>query len=145
VIQSIVRFSIERPAVVAGIAVVLCFFGVSAAVQLPKDALPEIGETQVIVYSEWDRDPSLLENQVTYPIVTRLMSVPHIKTVRGISDFGRSFVYAVFEDGTDLYWARNAVQQTHFECNRTNGACHATDRSELRGKRLGCRGTQCAG
>jgi Cu(I)/Ag(I) efflux system membrane protein CusA/SilA len=101
----------ERPALVAGIAAALCFFGVSAAVQLPKDALPEIGETQVIVYSEWDRDPSLIENQVTYPIVTRLMGVPRIKAVRGISDFGRSFVYAVFEDGTDLYQARNAVQQ----------------------------------
>jgi len=111
VIRSIVRFSIERPALVAGIAAALCFFGLSAALQLPKDALPEIDETQVIVYSEWDRDPSLLENQVTYPIVMRLMSVPHIKAVRGISDFGRSFVYAVFEDGTDLYWARNAVQQ----------------------------------
>jgi Cu(I)/Ag(I) efflux system membrane protein CusA/SilA len=110
-IQSTVRFSIERPAVVAGIAAALCFLGVAAALQLPKDALPEIGETQVIVYSEWDRDPSLLENQVTYPLVTRLMSVPKIKAVRGVSDFGRSFVYAVFEDGTDLYWARNAVQQ----------------------------------
>jgi len=111
VIPRIVRFSMERPALVAGIALALCLLGFSAAFQLPKDALPEIGETQVIVYSEWDRDPALLENQVTYPIVTRLMAVPHIKAVRGISDFGRSFVYAVFQDGTDLYWARNTVQQ----------------------------------
>jgi Cu(I)/Ag(I) efflux system membrane protein CusA/SilA len=111
VIRSIVRFPIQRPAIVAGIAAALCLCGLAAVVQLPKDALPEIGETQVIVYSEWDRDPSLLESQVTYPIVTRLMSVPKIRAVRGISDFGRSFVYAVFEDGADLYWARNAVQQ----------------------------------
>ena len=109
-IQGLVQFSMKRPAIVTGIASALCLFGASSALQLPKDALPEIGETQVIVYSEWDRDPSFLENQVTYPIVTRLMSAPHIKTVRGISDFGRSFVYAVFEEGTDLYWARNTIQ-----------------------------------
>lgn len=110
-IRGIVGFSIERPGLVAGIAAALALLGVSAARNLAKDALPDIGETQVIVYSEWDRAPSLLENQVTYPIVTRLMSVPQIKTVRGLTDFGRSFVYAVFEDGTDAYWARNAVQQ----------------------------------
>ncbi len=118
-IRELVEFSMKRPGVVAGLAAALALFGFSAARSLPKDALPEIGETQVIVYSEWERDPALLESQVTNPIVTHLMSLPRMKTVRGISDFGRSFVYAVFEDGADLYWARNAVQQKLVEVGST--------------------------
>src|SRR5262249_17648440 len=110
-IHAIVRFSIERPGLVAGIAAALGLLGLFAARNLPKDALPDFGETHGVVDSGWDRERSLLESQVTYPIVTRLMSMPGVKTVRGISDFGRSFVYAVFEDGADLNRARNSVQQ----------------------------------
>src|SRR4051812_1545079 len=71
------------------------------------DALPDLGETQVIIMSRWDRSPDLVETQVTYPIVTALLGAPHVKTVRGVSDFGYSYVYVIFEDGTDLYWARS--------------------------------------
>ncbi|MBI4211758.1 MAG: efflux RND transporter permease subunit, partial [Deltaproteobacteria bacterium] len=66
-------------------------------------------DTQVIVYSKWDRSPDILEDQVTYPIVTALLGAPRIKAIRGITDFGFSYVYVIFEDGTDLYWARSRV------------------------------------
>src|SRR5690242_19671983 len=71
------------------------------------DALPDLGETQVIIMSRWDRSPDLVETQVTYPIVTAMLGAPHVKTVRGVSDFGYSYVYVIFDEGTDLYWARS--------------------------------------
>ncbi|HEV8318521.1 MAG TPA: CusA/CzcA family heavy metal efflux RND transporter [Vicinamibacterales bacterium] len=74
---------------------------------VPLDALPDLSDTQVIVYSRWDRSPDLVEDHVTYPIVTSLVGAPRVKAVRGISDFGYSFVYVIFEEGTDIYWARS--------------------------------------
>jgi Cu(I)/Ag(I) efflux system membrane protein CusA/SilA len=74
---------------------------------VPLDALPDLSDTQVIVYSQWDRSPDIIEDQVTYPIVTALVGAPRVKAVRGFSDFGASYVYVVFEDGTDIYWARS--------------------------------------
>lgn len=73
---------------------------------VPLDAIPDLSDTQVIVYSRWDRSPDIVEDQVTYPIVAALLGAPKVKAVRGFSDFGYSFVYVVFEDGADLYWAR---------------------------------------
>ncbi len=74
------------------------------------DAIPDLSDTQVIVFSEWmGRSPDLVEDQVTYPIVTSLLSAPHVTAVRGYSMFGMSFVYVIFEDGTDMYWARSRV------------------------------------
>ncbi len=73
------------------------------------DALPDLSDTQVIIYSRWDRSPDLIEDQVTYPLVTAMRSVPGVRTVRGLSDFGYSYVYVIFEDGTDIYWARSRV------------------------------------
>lgn len=75
------------------------------------DALPDMSDTQVIIYSKWDRSPDIIEDQVTYPIVTSLLGAPKVKSVRGFSDFGYSFVYVIFEDGTDLYWARSRVNE----------------------------------
>ncbi len=77
--------------------------------QIPLDAIPDLSDTQVIIYSKWDRSPDIIEDQVTYPIVTALLGAPKIKAVRGLSDFGFSYVYVIFEDGTDLYWARSRV------------------------------------
>ena len=65
----------------------------------------------MIVFSRWDRSPAIIEDQVTYPLVTRMMGLPRVKTVRGISDYGYSWVYVIFEDGTDPYWARTRVQE----------------------------------
>ncbi|MCX6361551.1 MAG: CusA/CzcA family heavy metal efflux RND transporter [Armatimonadetes bacterium] len=76
---------------------------------MPLDAIPDLSETQVIIYSKWDRSPDVVEDQVTYPIVTAMLGGPHVKTVRGLSDFGYSYVYVIFEEGTDMYWARSRV------------------------------------
>ncbi|MBI4605501.1 MAG: efflux RND transporter permease subunit, partial [Planctomycetes bacterium] len=73
------------------------------------DAIPDLSDTQVIVYSRWDRSPDIIEDQVTYPIVTAMLGAPKVKAIRGFSDFGFSYVYIIFEDGTDLYWARSRV------------------------------------
>lgn len=77
--------------------------------RMPLDAIPDLSDTQVIIYSKWDRSPDIIEDQVTYPIVTALLGAPKIKTIRGVSDFGYSYVYVIFEDGTDLYWARSRI------------------------------------
>ncbi|MEK7406182.1 MAG: CusA/CzcA family heavy metal efflux RND transporter [Acidobacteriota bacterium] len=74
---------------------------------VPLDAIPDLSDTQVIVYSRWDRSPDIMEDQVTYPIVTAMLGAPKVKVVRGFSDFGYSYVYIIFEDGTDIYWARS--------------------------------------
>ncbi len=74
---------------------------------VPLDALPDLSDTQVIVYSRWDRSPDILEDQVTYPITTAMLGAPRVKAIRGFSDFGFSYVYIIFEDGTDIYWARS--------------------------------------
>jgi copper/silver efflux system protein len=73
------------------------------------DALPDLSDTQVIIYSKWDRSPDIIEDQVTYPITSALLGAPKVRAVRGYSDFGFSYVYVIFEDGTDLYWARSRV------------------------------------
>jgi Cu(I)/Ag(I) efflux system membrane protein CusA/SilA len=74
---------------------------------VPLDAIPDLSDTQVIVYSRWDRSPDIMEDQVTYPLASAMLSVPGVRTVRGFSDFGYSYVYIIFEEGTDIYWARS--------------------------------------
>src|SRR5437588_10140776 len=74
---------------------------------IPLDAIPDLSDTQVIVYSRWDRSPDIMEDQVTYPIVSAMLGAPRVKDVRGFSDFGYSFVYIIFDEGTDIYWARS--------------------------------------
>ena len=84
-------------------------YGVYTLNHIPVDAIPDLSDTQVIVYSRWDRSPDIIEDQVTYPIVTALLGAPNVKAIRGFSDFGFSYVYVIFEDGTDIYWARSRV------------------------------------
>jgi Cu(I)/Ag(I) efflux system membrane protein CusA/SilA len=74
---------------------------------MPLDAIPDLSDTQVIIYSQWDRSPDIIEQQVTYPIVTAMLGAPNVKAIRGFSDFGFSYVYIIFKDGTDIYWARS--------------------------------------
>ena len=84
--------------------------GVYALVHLPLDAIPDLSDTQVIVYTEYSgQAPQVIEDQVTYPLTTAMLTVPKSKVVRGFSFFGVSFVYVIFEDGTDIYWARSRV------------------------------------
>ncbi|HEV8114394.1 MAG TPA: efflux RND transporter permease subunit [Planctomycetota bacterium] len=81
--------------------------GVWSLQHVALDAIPDLSDTQVIVSSRWDRSPDVIEDQVTYPIVSALLGAPRVKAVRGFSDFGFSYVYIVFQDGTDMYWARS--------------------------------------
>ncbi len=84
--------------------------GVYAVLKTPLDALPDLSDVQVIVYTEYPgQAPQVVEDQVTYPLTTSMLSVPKSKVVRGFSFFGASFVYIIFEDGTDIYWARSRV------------------------------------
>ncbi|PIP82168.1 MAG: CusA/CzcA family heavy metal efflux RND transporter [Elusimicrobia bacterium CG22_combo_CG10-13_8_21_14_all_63_91] len=85
-------------------------WGVFALRSIPLDAIPDLSDVQVIVFTEWQgRSPDLVEDQVTYPIVTSMVAAPKVKTARGYSFFGLSFVYVIFEDGTDIYWARSRI------------------------------------
>ncbi|MGE4054630.1 MAG: efflux RND transporter permease subunit [Vicinamibacterales bacterium] len=89
---------------------VLTLWGIWAMTTTPVDAVPDISDVQVIVSTEWmGRSPDLIEDQITYPIVSALISTPNVRTVRGFTDFGISYVYVIFEDGTDMYWARSRV------------------------------------
>ncbi|MBS1212973.1 MAG: cobalt-zinc-cadmium resistance protein CzcA, partial [Proteobacteria bacterium] len=84
--------------------------GLWAMKNTPIDALPDLSDTQVIVYTPWmGRSPDLVEDQISYPIITALLSAPNVTVVRGFSDFGYSYVYVLFKDGTDIYWARSRV------------------------------------
>src|SRR6185503_10116959 len=84
--------------------------GLYAIFHMPLDAIPDLSDTQVIVYTEYSgQAPQVVEDQVTYPLTTAMISVPRSKAVRGFSYFGVSFVYIIFEDGTDIYWARSRV------------------------------------
>jgi copper/silver efflux system protein len=84
--------------------------GLYALAHLPLDAIPDLSDTQVIVYTEYPgQAPQVIEDQVTYPLTTAMLTVPRSKVVRGFSFFGVSFVYVIFEDGTDIYWARSRV------------------------------------
>src|SRR3990172_8460912 len=82
-------------------------WGLYSIKNITLDAIPDLSDTQVIIYSRWDRSPDIIEDQVTYPIISSLLGVPKVKDIRGFSDFGYSYVYIIFEDGTDIYWARS--------------------------------------
>ena len=99
----------NRFLVVTG-TLLLVLAGIWSLRRIPLDALPDISDVQVIVHTPWaGQPPSLIEDQVTYPIVTKLLAAPHVKAVRAQTMFGDSYVFVVFEDGTDLYWARSRV------------------------------------
>lgn len=106
-IGRIIEFSAAHRAAVILAVLVAAAAGWSSMQRVPLDALPDLSDTQVIVYSQWDRSPDIIEDQVTYPIVTALLGAPRVKAVRGVSDFGYSYVYVIFEDDTDIYWARS--------------------------------------
>jgi Cu(I)/Ag(I) efflux system membrane protein CusA/SilA len=109
-IERLIEWSARNPFLIALATVALTVGGIVAVLRTPLDALPDLSDVQVIVYTEVPgQAPQVVEDQVTYPLTTALLSVPHAKVVRGFSFFGASFVYVIFEDGTDLYWARSRV------------------------------------
>jgi copper/silver efflux system protein len=106
-VNRIIDFSIKNKFLIFAIVAAACFAGWWSMKHVALDAVPDLSDTQVIVYSSWDRSPDLVEEQVTYPIVTALLGAPHVKAVRGFSDFGSSFIYVIFEEGTNIDWARS--------------------------------------
>ena len=109
-IERIIEYSARNRAIVLMIVAIAVIFSIRAMVNIPLDAIPDLSDVQVIVFTEWQgRSPDVIEDQVTYPIVTSLLSAPKVKYVRGQTFFGLSFVYVIFEDGTDMYWARSRV------------------------------------
>ncbi len=106
-IDRIIEFSAHNKFLVFLFVFVGVLFGWHAMQNIKLDAIPDLSDTQVIIYSRWDRSPDIMEAQVTYPIVSALLGLPRVKDIRGFSDFGYSYVYVVFEDGTDIYWARS--------------------------------------
>jgi Cu(I)/Ag(I) efflux system membrane protein CusA/SilA len=106
-INRIIDFSVNNKFVIFALVAAACIAGWWSMKHVPLDAIPDLSDTQVIVYSRWERSPDIIEDQVTYPIVAAMLGAPKVKAVRGFSDFGYSYVYVIFEDGTDIYWARS--------------------------------------
>jgi len=106
-INRLITFSVKNKFLIFAFVAAACIWGTWSMLHLPLDATPDLSETQVIILSRWDRSPDIIEDQVTYPIISAMTGAPKVKTVRGISDFGFSYVYVVFEEGTDIYWARS--------------------------------------
>ncbi|MGE0470584.1 MAG: efflux RND transporter permease subunit [Nitrospira sp.] len=109
-IARLIEGSARNPVLVILCVLLLTGWGLWALFQVPLDAIPDLSDVQVIVYTEWPgRSPTLIEDQITYPVVTSLLAGPKVKRVRGVSEYGVSYVYVIFEDRTDLYWARSRV------------------------------------
>jgi len=109
-IARLIEGSARNPILVILCVLLLAAWGLWAVFRVPLDAIPDLSDVQVIIYTEWaGRSPTLIEDQVTYPIVTSLLAGPKVKRVRGVSEYGVSYVYVIFEDRTDLYWARSRV------------------------------------
>ena len=117
--------------------IALTLWGLWALGETPLDAVPDISDVQVIVATPWEgRSPDLIEDQVTYPIVTSLLSTPRVRIVRGFTDFGISYVYVIFEDGTDMYWARSRVVEY---LQGIRGSLPGRRQSDYRARRDRCR------
>lgn len=109
-IAQLIRWSANNRLLVLLATLMVVVWGVFAMLRTPLDAIPDLSDTQVIIRTQWPgQAPQIVENQLTYPLTTTMLSVPGVKTVRGYSFFGDSFVYILFNDGTDQYWARSRV------------------------------------
>ena len=109
-LEKVIQWSIDNRFLVVMGTLALVAAGVFAVSNTPLDAIPDLSDVQVIVYTEYPgQAPRIIEDQITYPLTTQMLAVPFAKVVRGYSFFGFSFVYIIFEDGTDMYWARSRV------------------------------------
>ena len=109
-IERLIAYCARNPLITLVAITALTLGGYQALRQAPLDAIPDLSDVQVIVFTEWPgRSPDLVEDQITYPLTTTLLAAPGVKYVRGQSFFGLSFVYVIFEDGVDMYWARSRV------------------------------------
>ena len=105
-IPRIIDFSARNRLIVLTLVAMAAIYGWWSMNNVALDAIPDLSDTQVIIYSRWDRSPDIIEDQITYPIVAAMLGAPKVQAVRGFSDFGYSFVYVIFDDSTDIYWAR---------------------------------------
>lgn len=109
-VEKLIAFSLKNRIIVLLVSAGLLGWGIYSVKQNPIDAIPDLSENQVIVFTEWmGRSPQVIESQVTYPLVSNLQGIPKVKNIRGASMFGMSFVYIIFEDDVDVYWARTRV------------------------------------
>jgi Cu(I)/Ag(I) efflux system membrane protein CusA/SilA len=106
-IGAIIEFSARHRVLVLILVAVAAIFGYRAMRNTRLDAIPDLSDTQVIIYAKWDRSPDIIEDQLTYPITSALLGMPKVKDIRGFSDFGYSYIYIIFDEGTDIYWARS--------------------------------------
>jgi Cu(I)/Ag(I) efflux system membrane protein CusA/SilA len=106
-INRIIEFCAHNKILVFIFVAMLTLTGFYAMKNITLDAIPDLSDTQVIIFTRWDRSPDIIEDQVTYPLISAMLGVPRVKDIRGFSDFGYSYVYVIFEDGTDIYWARS--------------------------------------
>ena len=128
-IAALIRWSLGNRFLVLMASMILTAWGVVALLRTPLDALPDLSDTQVIIRTSWPgQAPQLVENQVTYPLTTTMLSVPGARAVRGFSMFGDSFVYVLFDDGVDLYWARSRVVEV---LNQVQSRLPATAKSSI--------------
>lgn len=108
-IKRLIHYSAHNRWLVISLTAAAVAYAIYTWNNIRLDAIPDLSDTQVIVYTKWDRSPDIVEDQVTYPITTALLGAPKVKAIRGFSDFGFSYVYVIFQDGTDIYWARSRV------------------------------------
>src|SRR5690349_2266512 len=109
-VNKIIELSLRNRLVVLLVAAGLFAWGIYSIDKNPIDAIPDLSENQVIVFTEWmGRSPQVIEDQVTYPLVSNLQGIAKVKNIRGSSMFGMSFVYIIFDDDVDVYWARTRV------------------------------------
>jgi len=109
-IAKIIEYSAKNKVIIFLMVIFLCIWGYLSLRNTPLDAIPDLSDTQVIIYTEWPgRSPNLVEDQITYPITATLLAAPKVQVVRGFSYLGSSFIYVIFEEGTDIYWARSRV------------------------------------
>ena len=109
-VRKLIELALRNRLIVLLISGGLFAYGIYSIRENPIDAIPDLSENQVIVFTEWmGRSPQVIEDQVTYPLVSNLQGIPKIKNIRGSSMFGMSFVYVIFEDNADIYWARTRV------------------------------------
>jgi len=127
-IKKIIAFSANNRLIVVILVSALIGLAIYAMKHIPLDAIPDLSDTQVIIYTKWDRSPDIIEDQVTYPIVSALLGAPKVKAIRGYSDFGFSYVYVIFEDKTDIYWARSRVVEY---LSKIQGALPAGVKTEI--------------
>jgi Cu(I)/Ag(I) efflux system membrane protein CusA/SilA len=108
-LNKIIDFSGKNKFIIISFFIFLILLSMKILKDIPVDAIPDLSDTQVIVYVNWNKSPKVIDDQITYPLIINLLGTPKVKTIRGFSDYGYSFVYVIFEDKTDIYWARSRV------------------------------------